>query len=134
MTQPLAESLGHLARLLLGSLRDAGSGSLALRLLDDGRLLWRLPATAWDETAQAPAFAALGTWTATESETALGAQVDVLIDLGDRSADFQSPDVLLTLREVAAEFPDAGFRLELPAGVRDIQRARAGLDSRPPSR
>jgi hypothetical protein len=128
----LAESLGHLSRLLLGSLRDSGGGRLALRLADDGRLLWRLPAPAWDEASQGPALTALGSWSAAGQEHPLGPQVELAVDLGDRSAEFQSPEVLLMLREVAAEHPDLGFRLELPAGVRDIQRARSGLDSRPP--
>ena len=128
----LAESLGHLSRLLLGSLRDHGGGNLALRLGDDGRLLWRLPAEAWDESAHGTALGALGAWTVADREQALGPQVELTVDLGERSGDFQSPDVLLMLRRVAEEHPDLSFRLELPAGVRDIQRARSGLDSRPP--
>lgn len=128
----LAESIGHLSRLLLGSLRDHGGGKLVLRLGDDGRLFWRLPVAAWDEGRFAQALSALGSWTATRREHALGPQLEIVLDLGGRTAEFQSPEVLLVLRAAAGEHPELGFRLELPAGVRDIQRARAGLDSRPP--
>lgn len=127
----LAASLGRLARLLLAKLRPGAS--LALRLSDDGRLLWRLPLEAWDETAAAETLDALGSWTAGERAHALGPQAEVALDLGERTSEFQSPEVLLELRAVAAEHPERNFRLELPAGVRDIQRARAGLDSARPS-
>lgn len=47
--------------------------------------------------------------------------------------DFQSPEVLLALREQAARWPEGRFEVALPSTVRDVQRARAALDSRPRS-
>ena len=52
---------------------------------------------------------------------------------GSVTGDLQSPEVLYALRELAARHPSARLGVRLPAGTRDVMRARAGLDSRPPA-
>lgn len=64
--------------------------------------------------------------------TAGGFRLTLRPDASRLQGDLQEPDVLHALRELAARHPAVRFRLHLPAGVRDVQRARAALDSRPP--
>jgi hypothetical protein len=129
---PLHELLAALARRLLERLRREDGSWLSLRVRDDGRLLLRLPVAGWpgdEETAELRA--ALGAGASERVERPGGEAVELLLDLGERTAEFQTPEVLLALRAEAAAVPGVSFRIELPAGVRDVQRARAGLDSRP---
>jgi hypothetical protein len=127
---PLADALGRLARGLLSDLRSAERSALSLRIRDDGRLALRLASAAWNAPARGPELDALGSWSAEQRRE----KTEIVLDLGPATARFQSPDVLLALRAAAAAVPEVAFRIELPAGVRDVQRARAGLDSSRPSR
>jgi hypothetical protein len=51
------------------------------------------------------------------------------LELPELGPAFQTPAVLMALREAAAGVPGVAFRVELPQGFRDVMRARAGLPS-----
>ena len=128
ITQPdiTAVAVGRLARRLLVLARDGGRRHVAWRLAEDGRLHVEAPPLE-EEQLQRALSEDLGSAHARWDLEGAAAVVEFRAE-----ADLQSPDVLYALRDAAAAVPEVRFELRLPSGVRDVQRARSRLDSRPP--
>lgn len=111
---------------LLLAARRAGARRLTLRLLEGGGLrVELLPPTAGPALAAAgadlPPLPGTGPWRSERGRLVVAALPE----------GFQTPAGLASLRAAAREVPDVALVVLLPPGTRDVQRARAGLDSRP---
>jgi hypothetical protein len=108
---------------------DAPSWSTAMAALGEWRLerrhAGRLHVAQGAGAVRAPAWTHEGT---AEGE---GVRLAFRVRPAAARGELQSPAVLYALRELAARHPAARFTVRLPAGTRDVMRARAGLDSRP---